>query len=80
MSFERDDDDEGNSNNFEANYQCYSTAFLVDRDRETIENSGKIFLPESALAQLIHQVIFYFHNRKFRQHLSIFRPVLCYLN
>lgn len=64
MSFESDD--EGNNNNFQTSYQCYSTAFLVDRNRETIENSGKIFLPESALARLIHQVIFYFHHRKFR--------------
>ncbi|UJR15309.1 hypothetical protein I4U23_002262 [Adineta vaga] len=52
------DDDEyplDNDNQFHAIYQCYSPAFLSDRERTNIESGGKILLPEPALEQLINQ-------------------------
>jgi hypothetical protein len=41
---------------FHAVYRCYSVAFLSDRERNNVENGGKILLPQSALEQLINQV------------------------
>jgi ubiquitin fusion degradation protein 1 len=42
---------------FRADYQCYSAAFLPERDRDrlNVENGGKILLPQAALEQLIDQ-------------------------
>jgi hypothetical protein len=69
-----DDDDQ-----FHAVYQCYSVAFLADRDRNNVENGGKILLPQSALEQLIDQVNHRIYN--FLNKMSFFcRLVLCYLN
>lgn len=56
MSFDYDYDDENHSDHFQAVYQCYSAAFLNDRERNSIENGGKILLPQKALEQLINQV------------------------
>jgi len=41
---------------FHAVYQCYSAAFLSDRERMNVENGGKILLPQAVLEQLIDQV------------------------
>ncbi|CAF1491804.1 unnamed protein product [Adineta steineri] len=52
----RPDDDENDidsNNQFHAVYQCYSPAFVGDRDGINIENGGKILLPQAALEQLI---------------------------
>jgi hypothetical protein len=67
-------------NQFYAVYQCYSAAFLNDRERTNIENGGKILLPQSALEQLVEQV----ENSSFIS-IGIFlcffsRHRLCYLN
>ncbi|CAF1620678.1 unnamed protein product [Rotaria magnacalcarata] len=55
---------------FRAVYQCYSAAFLPDRDRErlNVENGGKILLPQAALEHLIEQtgvMLFKLHNKKY---------------
>jgi len=66
-------------NEFYAVYQCYSAAFLNDRERAIIENGGKILLPQSALEQLVEQV----ENFSFIsiEYSFIFlRQGLCYLN
>ncbi len=54
-----DDNDVDFGDRFHAVYQCYSAAFLTDRERTNVENGGKILLPQAALEQLIEQV-----NRK----------------
>jgi len=67
------------SDQFYAVYQCYSAAFLNDRERAIIENGGKILLPQSALEQLVEQV----ENFSFIsiEYSFIFlRQGLCYLN
>lgn len=51
-----EDEDSSDGERFQAVYRCYSAVFLNDRERTSIENGGKILLPESALEQLIHQV------------------------
>ena len=76
--YEEDDDDD-DAERFQAVYRCYSAVFLSDRERTSIENGGKILLPESALEPLIHQVNNeFFHSRKI---LFVFiRKELCYFN
>lgn len=51
-----DDDNNDFDDHFHAVYQCYSAAFLNDRERTNIENGGKILLPQSVLEQLIDEV------------------------
>ena len=48
--------DDDSSDRFQAVYQCCSAAFLTDRERDNVENGGKILLPQTALEQLIEEV------------------------
>jgi len=56
MAFDYPYGEEALLDQFHAVYQCYSAAFLNDRERSCIENGGKILLPQTALEQLINQV------------------------
>lgn len=57
---------------FYAVYQCYSTAFLSDRERHDVENGGKILLPQDALEELIEQVILTFKEEKEKRLICFF--------
>ena len=67
---------------FRAVYQCYSAAFLTDRERHNVENGGKILLPQAALEQLVEQVACQFQTtvRRTSLFLSLSRAASCYSN
>jgi hypothetical protein len=56
MAYDFPYDEDNSPDGFHAVYQCYPAVFLNDRERDRIENGGKILLPQAALEQLIDQV------------------------